>query len=95
MTRVDQPLAPVQTRPMPPTCGSLDDLKAWRQERIDEEDGLLFLGLPDRWFEAPGPKFRCVNGHVSSSVLKSEGLGRDACLACCGVVALTFPEDSE
>jgi hypothetical protein len=51
----------------------------------------MFMGVPDRWFE--GKKFRCVNGHVSTTLLKSEALGGTVCLSCQGHVMLTFPED--
>lgn len=53
------------------------------------------MGIPDRWFAAPGPLFRCTQGHVSARVLKSEALGRDACLACMEPVLITFPEDKD
>lgn len=53
------------------------------------------MGLPDRWYELPGPKFRCPNGHISRRVLKSEARGGDLCLACHKFVILTHPEDSE
>lgn len=51
----------------------------------------MFFDWPDRWWEAN--RRRCENDHVSGCVLKSEALGRDACLACNGRVTLTFPED--
>lgn len=57
--------------------------------------GETFLGVPDRWLEPPGPKYRCMNGHVSRRVLKSEAAGRDLCLACHGRLTLTFPEDED
>lgn len=52
-----------------------------------------FMGIPDRWY-APG-QFRCINGHVSTTILRSEGLHRDACLACFEPVMMTFPEDKD
>lgn len=55
------------------------------------ETGPLFMSWPDRWWEAH--LWRCPNGHVSSTVLRSEALGRDACLACRAPLHLTFPED--
>ena len=70
-------------------------------EKIDGEP--MFLGRPDRWYEAAW--FRCEHGHVTGMVLKSEELGRDACLSgqtkpylpnggpCLGRLLLTFPED--
>lgn len=54
-----------------------------------------FMGLPDRWYEKPGPKWRCRNGHVSTTYLKSEELGGNVCLACRAFVHLTFPEDED
>ncbi len=53
----------------------------------------MFMGWPDRWYV--DRKVRCERGHVSRTVLKSEGLGRAACLAggCGGHVVMTFPED--
>jgi hypothetical protein len=50
----------------------------------------MFMGRPDRWWE----KFtvRCVSGHVSRHVIKSETKG-DMCPACMGACVLTFPED--
>lgn len=53
----------------------------------------VFMKWPDRWYESL--LRRCGNGHVSKTVLKSEALGRDACLACGGEVHLTFPEDKD
>lgn len=49
-------------------------------------------GKPTRWWEGRA-RYRCANEHVSSTLLKSEALGRDACLRCYGSVVLTFPED--
>lgn len=53
----------------------------------------MFMGIPDRWFDSP--RWRCENGHVSTTILKSEGLGHDACLKCRARVRITFPEDVE
>ena len=79
---------------------SIEDLIAMREGLIASEPGPLFIGLPDRWYNdtAPivgtkGPRFRCTSGHVSRMVLKSEALGRDACLVCMGPMVMTFPED--
>lgn len=69
-----------------------DELLAMRNDLAASEPGPRFLSKPDRWFDE-GPRFRCTNGHVSSMVLKSEALGRDACLACKEPTVLTFPED--
>ena len=69
-----------------------DELKAGAEE---------FMGLPDRWYEKPGPKWRCRNGHVSTMYLKSERLGGNVCLAgtedgpCREFVHITFPEDED
>ncbi len=52
----------------------------------------FFFGIPDAWFERR--KFRCGNGHVSTSILTSETRG-DLCLACQTTVRITFPEDEE
>jgi hypothetical protein len=38
------------------------------------------------------PHFRCVNGHVSTRILKTEERG-DRCLTCGENTILTFPED--
>lgn len=61
----------------------------------DAEDGEMFMGWPDRWWA--DPHWRCENGHVSTVVLRSEALGRDACLvgACRARLTLTFPEDRD
>ncbi len=58
-----------------------------------KETGPRFLGLPERWLD--DPHWRCPNGHVSTRYLKSEELGRDACLECRGVLWTTFPEDMD
>jgi hypothetical protein len=54
----------------------------------------MFLGIPDFWFEKPGPKFRCMNDHVSGFILKSEERG-DLCLECQESVLMTFPDDKD
>lgn len=59
-----------------------------------KETGPRFLGLPERWY-TEGPVWRCESGHVSTNYLKSEALGRAACLECRGHLWLTFPEDCE
>lgn len=54
----------------------------------------MFLEIPDRWYEPH--KFRCANGHVSTTVLLSEGgQYRDSCLMCHEPAVLTFPEDKD
>jgi hypothetical protein len=63
------------------------------RRRADEDEGPRFMGWPDSWWEAH--RWRCPNDHVSTTVLRSEALQRDACLACRGPVHLTFPEDRD
>jgi hypothetical protein len=70
----------------------IDALRVWRATVIEREGGPLFMGIPDRWYDAPGPRLRCTQGHVSRCVLKSEERG-DLCLACQEPVLMTFPED--
>jgi hypothetical protein len=53
---------------------------------------LLFLGIPDRWYD--GNRWRCAKGHISRFILKSEVKGA-LCLECYEPVLLTFPEDEE
>ena len=77
------------TTPMAP---ELRQLYLLRDELVTMEGGAMFMGLPDRWFEAPGPKFRCTQGHVSTCILKST-LHGDLCLNCQEPLMLTFPED--
>jgi hypothetical protein len=72
----------------------VEALVAMRDDLARSEPGPFFMGKPDRWYEPPGPRFRCTRGHVIGAVLKSEGLGRDACLSCQAPVVLTFPEDT-
>ncbi len=72
-----------------------DAMCAWlyHHKEIERLAGAkMFMDIPDRWFE--DPSWRCENGHVSSTFLKSERDG-DRCLACHGRVKLTFPEDRE
>lgn len=63
----------------------------------ENEGGEMFMGKPDRWYEPPGPKWRCINDHVTSHYLKSEAAGGACCLknSCGEFVVLTFPEDKE
>lgn len=53
----------------------------------------IWGNVPDRWYE--NTKYRCENGHVSLSFLKSEALRSDVCLACQKPILITFPEDEE
>lgn len=69
-----------------------DEVVSELRRRADAEGGPMFMGWPDRWY-AEGFLRRCENEHVSTMTLKSEALGRDACLACMGRVHMTFPED--
>lgn len=61
---------------------------------LNAEEGPHFMGIPDRWFEPPGPKYRCGNGHVSKCILRCDGRG-DRCIACYANVRMTFPEDQD
>lgn len=64
------------------------------RKKEEENGSKMFLGIPDFWFEKPGPKYRCQNDHVSRTILKTDGNG-DRCLACGGNVLMTFPEDKD
>lgn len=72
-----------------------DRLRAIADAEIAATGCHVFMGVPDRWWDT----FlrRCTNDHVSSRTLKSEALGRDACLAggCRAIVHITFPEDRD
>jgi len=57
------------------------------------EGGKMFFGKPDRWHDKPGPRLRCINGHVSDHFIRSESRGGDCCPECMEYVLLTFPED--
>lgn len=72
---------------------TLEELESKLKIIGEREGGPMFMGRPDRWWEAHTR--RCINDHVSRMVLKSEELGRDACLAasCLAPLSLTFPED--
>lgn len=82
-------------------AGNVDDdeliefLSSLLAEIADLEPGPRHQGRPERWWDTP--TWRCTRGHVSTTVLRSEGLGRDACLAggCTAPVTLTFPEDRD
>lgn len=66
------------------------------KKEISRTGGEMFFDKPDRWWEE-GPKWRCINGHVSKTYLKSEAKGGACCLAggCGEYVLLTFPEDKD
>lgn len=53
---------------------------------------MSFLGIPDRWLD--DPTWKCSNGHISKSFLKSESRG-DLCLACFQPVRLCDPNEKE
>ena len=80
-------------QPMLGAC-SIEELRHRQRCAIAFEGGPMFLRLPDRWHEKPAT-WRCVNGHVSHNFLKSERLGRAACLDCMGELVRTCPEDFE
>jgi hypothetical protein len=69
-----------------------DALQARARAEI-EKGAPAFMGKPDRWYDRG--LFRCRNGHVSETYLKSEAVGADICLeaGCFARVWLTFPED--
>ena len=72
---------------------TIEELQARLKAIGEAEGGPMFMGWPDRWWDAHTR--RCVNDHVSTMVLRSEELGRDACLACRAPVVLSFPEDRD
>ena len=73
------------------TWEELKDFIRGHKEKAKQEGEPIFMGIPDRWYETP--TWRCTNGHVSSSFLKTdEG---DRCLACQEYVRMTYPEDKE
>lgn len=67
------------------------ELLQQQKELAALDGGELFLGIPDHWHDKH--LFRCTRGHVCSWVIKSEGLGRDACATCFEPCCMTFPED--
>lgn len=71
---------------------SFEALRLLRDSIAAFETGPRFMGIPERWYEPPGLKFRCAEGHVSRTLLKSEERG-SICMACFGPVLMTFPED--
>lgn len=71
----------------------LQDLADKLKKIGEKEGGMMWFGLPDRWYEKP--HWRCINNHVSTTYLKSEAKGGCVCLACYEFVSLTFPEDIE
>lgn len=85
---------------------SHEDLRAYDELRSalkaigEAEDGPMFMGWPDRWYEGPPgrgtPLWRCPNEHVSEWYVKSEERGA-LCPAgsCQEHVVITFPEDVE
>jgi 5'-deoxynucleotidase YfbR-like HD superfamily hydrolase len=80
-----------------PEVASDDALGAFQREHVEAAAAAgesMFLGLPGRWYEPPGPKWRCPNGHVRRGYIKSETNGA-LCPKCMCAVALTFPEDTE
>lgn len=78
------------TRSYPVALRPIIDLRA----ELAVGGAKMFLAIPDRWYDPPGPKFRCENDHVSTTILKSEERG-DLCLACLAPVCMTFPEDRD
>ncbi len=85
-------------RELPLPKNDPEDLKKElaRLEKIElDSGGEEFIGLPGRWLDPPGPKYRCPNEHVSKTILKSEKYGGALCLACHEFLFLTFPEDED
>lgn len=72
---------------------SRPDRPDWQLKAMAKETGAKFMGFPERWFD--DLTWRCENGHVSKVYLKSEGLGRAACLECSAPIWMTYPEDTE
>ncbi|GAQ23948.1 cobalamin synthesis protein P47K [Deinococcus grandis] len=66
----------------------LDPHKAAAAERGES----TWMGIPDRWYDAL--RWRCVSGHVTRGIIKSEERGGDVCPACGLPARLTFPEDT-
>ena len=76
--------------------GDADTLRTRQRRKASEEQaggGKMFMGLPDRWYEKPGPLWRCTGGHVCSHYLGTDRGPR--CIACGGKLFLTWPEDEE
>jgi hypothetical protein len=62
-------------------------LLAWRHgeiARIVVAGGDVFLGLPEAWMD--DPHFGCVQGHVSTRIVKTDR--GDRCPACDGAVVM-------
>lgn len=71
----------------------LEETLATFMEHEREIGEPFFMKAPDRWYE---PRtVRCANNHVSTSVLRCSVGPQSRCLACYGLVALTFPEDDD
>lgn len=70
----------------------IKDIHGLRQVWADA-GARMFLKIPDAWMEPPGPKYRCIRGHVSKLVIKSDT--GDRCPACLENVVMTFPTDAD
>ncbi len=69
------------------------DLLIWRQNQIAalrNSGAEMFLGLPEIWMD--DPHFFCRNGHISTTILKTDR--GDKCLAC-GEPVLLGPDITE
>jgi hypothetical protein len=77
------------------TFDSVEELYEHQKAVGRDEGGPMFAGFPDRWWG--DQHWRCTKGHVSTMVLRSEALKRDACLAgaCRMPLCITFPEDRD
>lgn len=69
------------------TVITLEALKAWRDERLENDPGPRFNGMPEAWME--DPTWLCPNGHASDRYLKTDDGPR--CLACRDRVILGPP----
>lgn len=80
-----------------PAADLVESLNGFQAARVAEAKSRgepMFMGLPDRWYAHPGPKWRCLHGHVSKHYIGSERFGPQ-CPKCYGCLILTFPEDCE
>lgn len=72
-----------------------EQLQVLKKIEFNEFGITLINGIPERWMDYPGPKYRCPNGHVSKTILRRSEGPRDACLECFEAVRMTFPEDQD
>jgi hypothetical protein len=70
------------------TDQELKNLQKKHIEVAKENNELMFMGIPDSWFE--NPQWMCKNGHVSGRYLKTDKGA--LCLACGECVILMPPK---